>query len=369
MNLPRYPGIQPQKKSIAIRFTYKGVSCRESIKIPPTKSNIEHARRMREAIQHEIGVNTFDYARHFPDSKKALALSDRKSSLITVEEALRAWIIRKQEECAHSTIKDYNNSIWNYLIPKFGKLTLDEVKASDVKTWRSNLKQQRNGEPLSNKRKNNILIPLRGIFDDAYYDEIIERNPMAYVKNLTVEQREPEPFSKEETEKILNEMEGQERNYFQFAFGSGLRTSELIGLKWEDVDFQNRRLFVRRAVVDGKVKTTKTKSGKRTIELTDQALEALQRQALFTQHLNEWVFHDPKTNKRWKNENPMRKRVWDPALKRAGVKYRNPYQTRHTYASTMLMDGRNPMWLAYQMGHSDWGMIRKVYARWIVEEA
>jgi len=42
-----------------------------------------------------------------------------------------------------------------------------------------------------------------------------------------------------------------------------------------------------------------------------------------------------------------------------------PYQTRHTYASTMLSLGENPAWIASQMGHADWGMIRKRYARWI----
>ena len=47
--------------------------------------------------------------------------------------------------------------------------------------------------------------------------------------------------------------------------------------------------------------------------------------------------------------------------------YRYPYQTRHTYASTLLSAGENPMWVAQQMGHADWGMIRKVYGRWIPE--
>ena len=112
-------------------------------------------------------------------------------------------------------------------------------------------------------------------------------------------------------------------------------------------------------------KITKTKSSNRTLELTPQAEEALKSQIQFTKELGHWVFHDPKHNNRWKNENPMRRRVWIPTLERAGVEYRNPYQTRHTYASTMLSQGENPMWVAQQMGHSDWGMIRKVYGRWI----
>ena len=54
-----------------------------------------------------------------------------------------------------------------------------------------------------------------------------------------------------------------------------------------------------------------------------------------------------------------------PAVKKAGVRYRRPYQTRHTYASMMLSAGEHPMWVAGQMGHSDWTMIARVYGRWM----
>lgn len=57
--------------------------------------------------------------------------------------------------------------------------------------------------------------------------------------------------------------------------------------------------------------------------------------------------------------------MWHPAMKKAGVRYRRPYQTRHTYASMMLSAGEHPMWVAKQMGHSDWTMIARVYGRWM----
>src|SRR5690606_6007360 len=80
---------------------------------------------------------------------------------------------------------------------------------------------------------------------------------------------------------------------------------------------------------------------------------------------SEFVFHNPHTNKPWKSSERI-KRFWTRALKRAGVKYRKPSSTRHTFASIMLSTGKvDPTWIAHQMGHRDWGMIRKVYARWI----
>jgi integrase len=84
-----------------------------------------------------------------------------------------------------------------------------------------------------------------------------------------------------------------------------------------------------------------------------------------TSEQNAIVFNDSRTNQPWKDDQAIRKIVWTPALKRAGIKYRNPYQTRHTLASMLLSRGENPMFVAQQMGHKDWSMIIKVYGRWI----
>jgi integrase len=76
------------------------------------------------------------------------------------------------------------------------------------------------------------------------------------------------------------------------------------------------------------------------------------------------VFTNPTTRERFTGPKQIRK-VWQTALKRAGVRYRRPYQTRHTYASMMLSAGEHPMWVAKQMGHADWTMIARVYGRWM----
>lgn len=86
-------------------------------------------------------------------------------------------------------------------------------------------------------------------------------------------------------------------------------------------------------------------------------------------HRGSFVFHDPRHNEPWAGDGPIRKTVWQPALRRAKVRYRRPYQTRHTYASMMLSAGEHPMWVAQQMGHSDWGMIRRIYGRWMPDAA
>lgn len=175
---------------------------------------------------------------------------------------------------------------------------------------------------------------------------------------------EDDPFNQDEIKAILSEAKDQARNLFQFAFCSGLRTSELIALEWGDIDWLNGIIRVSRAVVLKKEKGTKTKSGQRDVLLLPPALEALQNQKKFTFIEGGRVFYNPRTNTSWETDAQIRKTCWAHILKKASVRYRNPYQTRHTYASMMLSAGENSLWVA-KMGHKDTEMIIKNYDRWI----
>lgn len=80
------------------------------------------------------------------------------------------------------------------------------------------------------------------------------------------------------------------------------------------------------------------------------------------------IFCDPRTCAPWKNDQAIPKIYWYLCLIRLGIRRRVPYQTRHTYASQLLSEGANPLFVAQQMGHKDWGMIRHVYGRYIGAE-
>ena len=56
---------------------------------------------------------------------------------------------------------------------------------------------------------------------------------------------------------------------------------------------------------------------------------------------------------------------WARLLRKAQLTHREPYQLRHSYASMLLMAGAHPAYLAKQLGHKDWGMIRTIYAQWV----
>jgi integrase len=303
-------------------------------------------------------MGNFNYSDFFPNSPRAKQLSKviRKS----IGQALDEFLIALKQRVESSTYRDYNSAVEFHLRPRFGKIQLSELSTADIRAWLASLE-------ISNKRKNNILIPLRAVLGDAFADEILKRNPADRIRNLPNQLDEPDPFTPEEIQKILSVCCGQAANLFQFAFWTGLRTSEQIALEWGDVDWNKGVVRVRRASVRKVVKQPKTKSGEREVLLLSPALEALNGQKQFTLLRGGRVFHNPRTNKPWETDGQIRKTAWEPALRRAGVPYRNPYQTRHTYASTILSAGENPLWVAQQMGHKDWGMIRKRYGRWIPE--
>lgn len=113
---------------------------------------------------------------------------------------------------------------------------------------------------------------------------------------------------------------------------------------------------------------TKTEAGKRDVLLLPPARSALEAQKEHTFLAGDRVFHNPRTGQPWETDAQIRKTCWQYLLKLAAVRYRNPYQTRHTYASTLLSAGENPWWLAAQMGHVDVEMIFRHYGRWIPEK-
>jgi len=349
------------QSSIEITFTYKGRRCRERIALKPTSTNLKRAANHRGAVLDAIDKDTFDYAATFPDSPRAQQFSARPGSL---EDYFQSWLKEKKTQLKNSTWRDYDKTA-NLLTESLGDLDLTEINRPRIKDFCVTRK-------CSNKRLANILSVLRVALQDAVDDELIVVNPLygwSYKrKEAPRSVNDVDPFSIDEQDAILNALPDQGRNLIQFALWTGMRTSELVALEWGDIDWQRNVIVVTRAITQAstEAETTKTDSGNREVKLLPPALSALKAQKTHSLlHPSGRVFLNPRTEKPWTGDQAIRKTLWIHALKKAGVRYRRPYQTRHTFASMMLSASEHPAWIAKQMGHSDLKMIFKVYAKWM----
>jgi integrase len=362
-------GITANNSSVQIAFTYNGKRCRETLKVKPTKSVLKEMVRKREAVLYDIAMGQFDYLKHFPNSKTALTLAGNQAGNITIKQMVNDWFIRTQDQWEYSTKRGYISKITHHIDPNFGHIRVSEFKPSLFKDWGAAATKKNTNEPLTGKTKNEIRSIMRSAFQELYIDEVIDGNPIDRIKRFKHIKKEPEPFNANEREKILSQMSGQVRNLYEFAFWTGLRTSELLALRKCDVDLKRRVIFVRKALVHGREKGTKTKSGERTHELHEKALSTLKAQLKLNTGNHERIFLNPKTNQPWRDDRAIYHNCWEPALKCSDVKFRSQYSTRHTYASTMLTQNKPIGWVAKQMGHSSIKMTLDTYARWIPEDS
>ena len=356
-------GIKQHGQGIQITFYWNGTRYRPTLKIKPTASNIKYAERLKGEVERAIALGEYtleSYAKHFPTSRIARAIHSHTKTIPTFKKVSETWL-QSINELAAGTIDNYKKML-NFWLDKIGDMPIDTIQYSIIIAIS-------NSQGWKAKYRNNMLIPLRRVLDMALQDDMIDKNPADKIKNGKVQKDPPDPFTLPEVNTILNHMaenyHAQVQNYFEFAFFSGVRPQEAIALKWSEIDFNDGTARIRRVRTAKTDRETTKTSNIRDIELNSRALHAITKQKAHTFLLNDYVFHNPVTNKRWNSEAAQRKRYWQPSLKKLGIRERNQYQTRHTYATMNLMVGANPMWVSRMMGHASMQMLLSVYAKWI----
>lgn len=335
------------KSSLGISFQYKGVRCRERISLPPTPANRKYVQRLKATIEHEIATHTFDYARHFPESRRA-----RTAGGGDLGQAMLDYCDSMEGQIEPETLFEYRRDARIVAAGLLGK-TIGTLKRADIRLWISKLK-------LSKKRIDNLLIPLRGLLSQAVEDEAIKGSPLAgfKVKRIRVARDDIiDPFTPAEIEKLSRSK--QHGAMWKLWVWSGMRTGEIIALEWPDIDADCRSANIWRSVRLGRQKEPKTPSGNRRVDLLPGARAALKSLERGDGHLFRM-----RSGKPYIDDQEVR-RAFIRACKEVGVRYRYPYQLRHTFATWALSSGENPKWAATYMGHKDMITFFKVYAKWM----
>ncbi|UJF17101.1 site-specific integrase [Vibrio sp. SS-MA-C1-2] len=376
-------GVRNEK--LYLDFMYQKVRCREHTQLSNNLVNERKLQKLLKKIDADIRLGCFVYRDYFPDSprvvkfikqdnaaelKKEEMLGHYKNAVqqvqgrgcITFEDFTEEWYAENESRWKESYKESMRIYLYSYLVPHFGEKEMDRIERHELLKFRAEIAKPRdNGKKLSAEFINHVMTPLRMMLSEAG-DRFGFRTPFENIKALRIDRRDVQPFDLDEVMYFLQHIRLDFKNYFTVRFFTGMRTSEIDGLKWQYVDFKRRTVSVRETFVHGRMDTAKTIGSARDIQMTSSVYEALQAQFRETGN-NEFVFCNKAGNPLDKKN--VRDRVWKPALIEMGMKYRRPYETRHTYATLMLAAGEAPEWIARQMGHTTTKMLFQTYSRFV----
>jgi integrase len=264
--------------------------------------------------------------------------------------------------------RQYELVFQKHILPYFAKKKLSEIKGLELVDWQNIINQKAGFGTLKKAR-----IILFQMFDDALLDNDtgIIRNPLTSVKlpKRIVPEREVKPFSQAEIAVLLENTTGYIRNLLGVLLFTGIRPGELAALEWGDVGFETGEIAITKTLKRATVGNTrvvglpKTDSSRRTIEMLPPVIEFMKKQFLATGLKCRHVFlnHSGQMFSSTDYWNEEFKRL----LRRSGMINRNIYQCRHTFASQMLSNGEDLIWVSKYIGHKNPNITLQKYARLI----
>ena len=284
------------------------------------------------------------------------------------------YLKAKKDNISSTTYLLYEKSIQRILIPKLGKLHLDEIKPYHVQDLINYLatpsgRVDKKGEKLSPATIRRYLTILQSIMTMAWKQEYINSNP-ADTRRLEIAKivtPEVEAFSNEEIAEILKMAQLEPIHIHAIiatAIYTGARRGEIAGLKWEDIDFENRTMYIRRSVVklvgqEAEIKLPKTISSIRQMAIPQALCNILQelkkeqdrKKALLGDKwhdegflFTDWCGHvmHPHT--------PTKQ--FDKFLKKYGFRHLKFHGLRHSSATYLLSNGCDIKTVSKRLGHT-----------------
>ena len=233
-----------------------------------------------------------------------------------------------------STASRYRCWLKNHVEPKWRDYPIEQIKPLLVEDWLKKLN-------LAPKSKSHLKNLMRVLFNAAMRWELIpyQHNPMSLVrvKDGSKRQRQPKALSVEEFRKLLEHIPEPFRTMCIVAMCLGLRVSEILGLRWRDIDWEGLRLAIQQAYVYGREGDVKTRASQRWMPLdrllADKLRQHKENSAPFA-NPEAWIFANPETGRPyWPGR--IQENWLVPAAQRAGLGRIGWHSFRHSH-STLL---------------------------------
>ena len=291
-------------------------------------------------------------------------------------ERLERWHSSYSPTFKHSFRISSRSVIEKNTIPTFGRTPIDEITKDDLLRYIA-AKLEAGQAPATILK---ALSTMRRVFNLAIEDGLIARNPAARIGKLirqvegshARETKQVEAWTKEEAETLLAVAQEHEPRFcpaLLTLLSTGIRRGEVLGLQWQDVNFETSEITVRRAIVRGRVTTPKNRKGRGLVipqtlaSVLRELLRERRREALSRgwREVPEWIFCSTAGGP---IEERNFERSWYRVRRRAqklGVRPFRLHSTRHTFATLALASGKNIRWVADVLGHASPELTLRTY--------
>ena len=284
---------------------------------------------------------------------------------LTTKEFLERWLSVIKSNLSAQSYERSASIVHQHLIPDFGNIAISKLMPEDLQ--RHYARQLAAGLKPGTVKKHHATI--HAALAAAVKWGLIYRNIADIVDSPRYKRVEMETWDADEMNVFLDRnVDSEYYPLFYTALFTGMRRSELLGLKWMDIDFLMCQVAVRRTLehlTDGSYlfQDVKTEKSRRNISLSPNVIGVLRNlfnsQPVKLTAPDSLVFSGPAGQ-------PLRpntvSRAWQLACRKAGVKVIRLHDARHTHATLMLKQGVHPKIVQERLGHSSIQMTLDTYS-------
>ncbi len=330
--------------------------CIERRRISATRRTRAEARTWAREMLEKAGMGI-----HYADG------------LVCMDEYLESWLAMKKSQVKASTYDGYALSIHTHIIPHIGSIQLADLTPARVQYFLDEL--VRGGTGVRSVQLARVI--LMGCLERATRLGIISRNPVEFSMAPKSQEVKLNVWNEQQVASFLVASSGhRNETLYYLALATGMRRGELLGLKWEDIDWLKQRIMICRQVYhkDGGgfiFQEPKTKRGRRSVRVGAGTIEKLQQQQrkvdLLRQAARErWMENDlvfpamngtPQVGSHITHD-------FQYLVRRSGLPHIRLHDCRHTAATIMLNHGIPPVIVAGILGHS-LAVLMNTYAHFI----
>ena len=272
---------------------------------------------------------------------------------------------------SYSTQDTYDGYLRKWILPRWRSYRLSEVKAVEVERWLKTLCFS-DGVPLAKGSKAKIRNIMSALYSHAIRWEWVTKNPITSVRQSAKREKVPEVLTVGELVKLLAAIPEPFRTAVFLDGASGLRVGELLGLKWEDVDFKKSVIYIRRSIVKQRIGPPKTEASQKPIPMNSELAKALRLWKMKTTYNrpSDWVYASPAkkgTQPYWP------KSIYRVYIKRAadkiGLRKHIGWHTfRHTFGTILNANGENPKVIQELLRHANPKVTMDTYVQAVTDE-